>query len=112
MFSKGTRKNLAQKESGLAATLLCVNVSWDWEPRQKHLFIIERFIHGSSRFTRDMFKQGQMTTTAHLLSVCNRCLEQLLEVCIFRLMLVACRTPLGDSLSMEDEDLEDKGSSL
>ena len=33
-------KNLAQKESGLAATLLCVNVSWDWEPRQKHLFII------------------------------------------------------------------------
>ena len=107
MFSKGTRKNLAQKESGLAATLLCVNVSWDWEPRQKHLFIIERFIHGSSRF-----KQGQMTTTAHLLSVCHRRLEQLLEVCIFRLMLVTCRTPLGDRLSMENKDLEDKGSSL
>ena len=34
-------KNLAQKESGLAATLLCVNVSWNWEPRQKHLYIVE-----------------------------------------------------------------------
>ena len=41
MFSKGTRKNLAQKESGLAATLLCVNVSWNREPRQKDLFIRE-----------------------------------------------------------------------
>jgi len=69
--------HLAQKESGLAATLLCVNVSWNWEPRQKHL-----------------------------LSVRHRCLEQLLEVCIFRLMLVTCRAPLGDRLSMEDEDLE------
>ena len=53
-----------------------------------------------------------MTTTAHLLSVCHRRLEQLLEVCIFRLMLVTCRTPLGDRLSMENKDLEDKGSSL
>ena len=53
-----------------------------------------------------------MTTTAHLLSVRHRRLEQLLEVCIFRLMLVTCRTPLGDRLSMEDEDLEDKDSSL
>ena len=70
-------------------------------------------LQGSSNIhTREMFKQGQMTTTAHLLSVCHRCLEQLLEVCIFRLMLVTCRAPLGDRLSMEDEDLEDKGSSL
>ena len=68
---------------------------------------------GSSNIhTREMFKQVQMTTTAHLLSVCHRRLEQLLEVCIFRLMLVACRTPLGDRLSMENKDLEDKGSSL
>ena len=57
-------------------------------------------------------KKGQMTTTAHLLSVCHRRLEQLLEVCIFRLMLVTCRTPLGDRLSVEDKDLEDKYSSL
>ena len=63
-------------------------------------------------FTREVFKQGQMTTTAHLLSVRHRRLEQLLEVCIFRLMLVTCCAPLGDRLSMEDEDLEDKDSSL
>ena len=39
LSNKDKRKNLAQQESGLAATLLCVNVSWNWEPRQKHLFI-------------------------------------------------------------------------
>ena len=63
----------------------------------------------SSIHTREMFKQGQMTTTAHLLSVRHRCLEQLLEVCIFRLMLVTSCTPLGDRLSMENKDLKDKG---
>ena len=61
LSNKDKRKNLAQKESGLAATLLCVNVSWNWEPRQKHLFIIERFKDGSSRFKQYSHKRDVQT---------------------------------------------------
>ena len=52
-----------------------------------------------------MFKQGRMTTTAHLLSVRHRRLEQLLEVCILGLVLVSCCSPLSNGLPMEDQDL-------
>lgn len=69
--------NLAQEEPGLATTLLGVNVPWHWEPCQQHL-----------------------------LRISHRRLKQLFEVCILRLVLVACCTPLSYCLPVEDQDLE------
>ena len=70
--------DLTEEEPRLAAALLRVDVARHGEPRQQHL-----------------------------LRVRHRGLQQLLEVGVLRLVLVAGSSPLGDCLPVEYEDLEE-----
>ena len=84
--------DLTEEEPGLAAALLRVDVARHGESGHQHL------------------AETQSNTTSvcplrHLLSIGHGRLQQLLEVGVLGLALVASGPPLGDRLAVEDEDL-------
>ena len=65
---KTVKKNvtdLAKQESGLAATLLCVDVPWHWEPCHQHLETqLDKGIVGNQRFIKPPEHQPQVPPAA------------------------------------------------